>query len=148
MENASKALLIAGAILITLLVISLGVLIFNTFGGTAKEMANLDDQEINSFNMKIKPYLGNNVSGSQVRALIQLARSIDQNSINNSDSYRRVSIYYKDKSGTSHTLVKLTASDTVTSGDGISPVESNKFYSVRAQYSSDGFITTINITQN
>ena len=32
MENASKALIIAGSILIAIIIISLGVLVFNKFG--------------------------------------------------------------------------------------------------------------------
>ena len=36
MENASKALIMAGSILIAILIISLGIVIFNRFGDNAK----------------------------------------------------------------------------------------------------------------
>lgn len=38
MENASKALIIAGAILISILLISVGVLIMNSTGDTQKSL--------------------------------------------------------------------------------------------------------------
>ena len=57
MENASKALIIAGAILVSILIVSLGVLIFNNFSESAKDMANMDKEEIAAFNSKITPYL-------------------------------------------------------------------------------------------
>ena len=79
MENASKALIIAGAILVSILIVSLGVYIFNTFGGAAKKNATtrMNEQEIGSFNSRITPYLGQNVPGSQVNALIQYVISND-----------------------------------------------------------------------
>lgn len=43
MENASKALIIAGAILISILLISLGIIMFNSSAGTSdqsKQVAN------------------------------------------------------------------------------------------------------------
>ena len=75
MENASKALIIAGAILISIMIVSLGVLIFNKMGNSAKEAANMDEQEIANFNSKLTPYIGQNISGSQVNALIQLLKT-------------------------------------------------------------------------
>lgn len=40
MENASKALIIAGAILISILLISLGIIMFNSSKGTTDQAAN------------------------------------------------------------------------------------------------------------
>lgn len=40
MENASKALLIAGAILIAILLISLGIIMFNSSKGTTDQASN------------------------------------------------------------------------------------------------------------
>lgn len=40
MENASKALIIAGAILISILLISLGIIMFNSSKGTTGQAAN------------------------------------------------------------------------------------------------------------
>lgn len=40
MENASKALIIAGAILISILLISLGIIMFNSSKGTSEQAKN------------------------------------------------------------------------------------------------------------
>lgn len=40
MENASKALIIAGAILISILLISLGIIMFNSSKGTTDQASN------------------------------------------------------------------------------------------------------------
>ena len=53
MENASKALIIAGAILISILLISLGIVIYNS----AKDAAStdqMDDFQVSAFNSKFK----------------------------------------------------------------------------------------------
>ena len=72
MENASKALIIAGAILLSILLISLGILIYNNAKGTVDE-ANLSDQEIQTFNSRFSGFLGENKSPETVEQLIQTA---------------------------------------------------------------------------
>ena len=71
MENASKALIIAGAILISIVIITLGIVIVRNVTGTINNNSNLSTQEIESFNSRFSIYEGNNVPGSQVNALIQ-----------------------------------------------------------------------------
>lgn len=71
MENASKALIIAGAILISILLISVGVLIMNSTGDTTKSVEDSAGQiAIRTFNSNFTPYLGENQSASQIRALV------------------------------------------------------------------------------
>lgn len=72
MENASKALLIAGAVLIVILLISVGIMIFNSSKGLfGSATSNMSDQEKLMFNTKFTMYEGPNVSGTQVRELIR-----------------------------------------------------------------------------
>lgn len=94
MENASKALIIAGAILIAILIISLGVLVFNRFGTAAKEAADLSEQEIAEFNARITPYVGDSIQGSQVNALISLVISIDKSCASKGDYSTAVRLTY------------------------------------------------------
>ena len=138
MENASKALIIAGAILIAILIVSLGILIFNNFAGKAKESANMDEQEIAAFNSKIKPYLGNSVAGSQVNALLQYCLACNTTSKKNNYTNRYITVkelpsgkIILDEDSTSYTRVNT----------------SNTFYTVNGQY-TDGFLTQITIKQN
>ncbi len=76
MENASKALIIAGAILISILLISVGVLIMNSTGDTQK---SVEDQSkaiaIRTFNSQFTPYEGSDQSASQIRSLISAVKA-------------------------------------------------------------------------
>ena len=141
MDNASKALIIAGSILVTILVISLGVLVFNQMAPKVREQANLDDQERTAFNSIIKPYLGNSVSGSQVNVLIQKIISIDNKAIAESDNARRASIY-KNSVSDSNAIIMLKSGATTISGTK-QKVPTNTYYEVTGTYDSNGLITTI-----
>lgn len=142
MENASKALIIAGSILITIMVISLGVLIFRNMSEPVKENANLDEQIIASFNADITPYLGNNVSGSQVNALIQLVISIDNRAIKNQDNIKRVSIYRNSESDLNAIVMLKSGASTITYGTQ-RKVTTGTYYTVEGKHDSNGLITTI-----
>ena len=73
MENASKALIIAGAILIALLLISVGIMLFNGSSGLFNSArSRMSDQEKTMFNQSFTMYAGNRVSGSSVRELIRI----------------------------------------------------------------------------
>ena len=55
MENASKALIIAGAILLAILLISLGIMIFNQAQDTVNN-SGMSQAEITAFNNKFLKY--------------------------------------------------------------------------------------------
>ena len=69
MENASKALIIAGAILLSIIIISLGIMVVNNarnqIGGQ-----NLNKEQIQTFNAQWENYVGNTKTASEVRAMI------------------------------------------------------------------------------
>ena len=81
MENASKALIIAGAILLAILIISLGILIYNQASSVVQSNA-MSQVEIQQFNQQFTQYEGPSVKGSTVRALYQavLANNVSQDS--------------------------------------------------------------------
>lgn len=70
MENATKALLIAAAVLIAILLISLGVGIFQK---ASEQMgsADLSEYEASKFNEKFSQYAGEKKTGAEVNALIE-----------------------------------------------------------------------------
>lgn len=70
MENASKALIIAGAILLSILIISLGIMVYNNAKNTVGS-SNLDKQEIQTFNSQWEQYEGSNKTASEVKTMIQ-----------------------------------------------------------------------------
>lgn len=69
MENASKALIIAGAILLSIVLITLGVVIIGR-GQETVDQANIDDQVVSTWNQKWTKYEGDSVSGTTVNTLI------------------------------------------------------------------------------
>lgn len=68
MENASKALIIAGAILLSILIIGLGMAVYNNASSTTGK-SDLSSQEISAHNSTFEAYEGR-IKGSQVKALI------------------------------------------------------------------------------
>lgn len=73
MENATKALLIAAAVLVAILIISLGLVVYNMAAETVNNSANLSQQEMQTFNEQFTQYQGDNVRGSNVNALLKTA---------------------------------------------------------------------------
>ena len=77
MENATKALIIAGAILISILIIALGVMIYNNASGTV-DSANLSDTEIQSFNSKFTQYMSDSMSSTTVESLVKAVQASNE----------------------------------------------------------------------
>ena len=71
MENATKALLIAAAVLVAILIISLGIGIFNTASEQAEGAGDLTQYQIQTFNDKFRKYEGDSRTGADVNALLQ-----------------------------------------------------------------------------
>ena len=69
MENASKALIIAGAILLAILLISLGIMIYNQAQDTVSD-SGMDQAAVTSFNNQFLKYEGD-IKGTMVKAMIQ-----------------------------------------------------------------------------
>ena len=92
MENASKALIIAGAILLSILIISLGIMIFNQASGVVNNNA-MDELEITQFNQKFEQYLGTNVRGANVNSLLNTIAS--NNRSNQDDTSKQVEVEVK-----------------------------------------------------
>ena len=76
MENASKALIIAGAILLSILLISLGIMVYNNAKGTISD-ANLDQETAQAFNTKISQYCGTDKSGTTMNSLMDTISTLN-----------------------------------------------------------------------
>lgn len=86
MENATKALLIAAAILIAIVVITLGVFVLGKGSTLVKENSDMSDVEISTYNSKFESYCGKNIRGAQVR---QLINAVNQHNRSNADDESR-----------------------------------------------------------
>lgn len=141
MENASKALIMAGSILIALIIISLGVMIFKNYSNSVKNNTSLDKQTIASFNRRIDPYIGDNKSASQVNTLRDIAISINNNAKVEGGSMQYVNMTIDGSPVTSYD----TSSNIVTIYNV--KAETGKFYKVEPTYNPDtGLINTITVT--
>ena len=74
MENASKALIIAGSILVSIVIISLGVMIVSNVTGLVQSQSDMSAQEVQTFNAPFIAYEGTQ-KGSNARTLYNLVRS-------------------------------------------------------------------------
>lgn len=133
MENASKALIIAGAILLSILLISLGIMVYNNARNTVGN-ASLSKQEIESFNSEWTPYEGSNKSASEVKSMIQAVNAHNAAEQKNG-SNRFIALA---TSGDAPTTAPTTyPGSTATSG-----VANNKTYTIELGY-SNGFVVGI-----
>lgn len=147
MENASKALIMAGAVLVAILIVSLGVVIFNNFSKSVKDNANMDEQEIANFNSKLTPYMGDSISGSQVNALIQLVISIDKSAVSSNELGRGVKITYPSTNGDNNTISVNNSGVQNSNPSATKRVDTGagKFYKVEAKYGDNGLINEITV---
>ena len=74
MENASKALIIAGAILLAILIIGLGVFIYNQASNTVSD-TGMDQVAIRQFNGQFEPYINKTLDSTAAKALIDTVNS-------------------------------------------------------------------------
>ena len=92
MENASKALIIAGAILLAILIISLGIMIYNQAAGVVNNNS-MTEVEVTTFNQKFEQYLGANVRGANVNSLIN---AVNTNNMSTDDETKKVELIIED----------------------------------------------------
>ena len=127
MENASKALIIAGAVLVALLVIAVSTRVFYSTTGTTEQVeSSMSTTEVTTFNNQFLAFIGTSKSRGQVIALLNAVI------VNNSkDLIHQVSI----------TGIDTDAKAAINKVD-------DKEYTISVPtggYDADGYITIINI---
>ena len=141
MENASKALIIAGSILISIMLIALGVRIFYGAKNSADTTA-LDSTEITMFNQKFERFAGKK-SGSNVKSMLSFAVS---NASTNKDDNRKLPMvnYFKNVNDTSP---NKTAKKSNIKNLGIirGYINSTHTYTIKLEYAESGLVGTVNI---
>ena len=157
MENASKALIMAGAVLIAMIIVSLSIFTFNKMGDKVKDKTDMTEEEIKMFNSKITPYLGKQ-SGTQVNVLIQYIISNNISVAQSGSMDKSITITFQYDSDSSHTNTikvikngsKLEVNYGTGAGAGKKRVEtgSGKFYNVNVtSYGDNGLIEEIIVTK-
>lgn len=135
MENMSKALIIAGAILISLLLVGVGVLVVTRVNAPAQQgVERMNSQEKQSFNSQFEIYQGEQ-NANNVRSLLSTIRG------NNSSDTQLYKVKITYSNGTVN--VKAQTDDT-----SITKVQNDittaKTYTVTFEY-NDGIITDVTI---
>ena len=92
MENASKALIIAGAILLSILIIALGIYVFNMAKG-ATNTSSIEELNVSQFNQQFTNYRGRQ-AGSGVIDLLD--KVINSGTTNKDADERLMDIVYLD----------------------------------------------------
>lgn len=154
MENASKALIIAGAILLSILIIAIGMYIYNSSQNSIYEAADqISTQERDAFNSQWTTYEGKQ-PGSNVKALI--GKLISNAKTNEEEQTKLLNIAYVPDADYSDRNVAILVYSTVNTGgqadaDGNKPdninitefntcrknIESRHTYFVQLRYSAE-----------
>ena len=137
MENATKALLIAAAVLIAILIISLGLVVYNTSAETVKS-TNLSQQEVQSANEKFARYNGENKRGSEVNAMLQTVLNANVDATAANETGRQVSVTLDNSEILSKTAKSITKQ-----------ADTSKLYKIEVQYNGHGgLVDKIVVTTN
>lgn len=130
MENASKALIIAGAILISILLISVGILVMNSTGNMQDQVSSsADSMAIETFNSQFLSYETDTNSAAQIRTLISKVNASNASS----DATTTADEKYVE----------------VAWGQGLSAstLKSTKRYTVTVGYATTGYINKLTISE-
>ena len=151
MENASKALIIAGAILIAILLISVGIMVMNSMNKPLDQASQeADSQAVRMFNEKFSNYAGKGKKASDIK---RLAEEVATTRTSSSSHKINMTITYKAlKTGATirRTLDALTEDGhTYTETDSASSfyilVHDATTYTVTLKYDTTGYINRIDI---
>ena len=121
MENASKALIIAGAILLAILLISLGIMIYTQAQDTVQN-SGMTQASVTSFNNQFTKYEGD-IKGTMVRSMIQEVRAVNADSAEN----------------------EITVTVNSSSNPLTKNIVNNNTYHVTMSYGDDGRINNIKV---
>ena len=139
MENASKALIIAGAILLSILIIGLGMFIYQQAAG-AMGGANLDPQKANAYNQEFLNYQGT-ISGANARALYNVIAS--HNRSYTDDYSQQVDLEIDKADLKEQDLYEPSAPVELPANT----IKAGQTYHVTFQYNKSGYITKCVITR-
>lgn len=146
MENASKALIIAGAILLCILIIAIGMYIYTQAEGNIRSsVESMSTQEVDAFNSEWTVYDGE-TNGSAVKAL--LGRLVANYSTYSSESAKVPNV--EPANITNHTT-NITCGDNYVSdiGNLRADIENKHTYKVKCEYDKEtGLIHNIKIDFN
>ena len=142
MENASKALIIAGAILLSIAIIGIGMSIFKQASDTINK-SNMTETEMAQFNAKFESYEGNR-KGSNVKQLITAIMT--NNAAEDGTTERKVSVTTA-KTTTGATIAEADKKDDSTTLTTVrKSLKASTSYEIDLTY-ENGLIVNVKITE-
>ena len=142
MENASKALLVAASVLIAIVLIAVGMRIFDSTDGTVDSIKiTTNATEISAFNNKFMPYMGANKTKENVMSLVNVV--ISHNSSVSSDKQ----VHLKVSQGTNIPVDKPIEQISYFNYDtfSLSQITDQYIYNIRPGIGVNGLINEIYI---
>ncbi len=128
MENATKALLIAGSVLIAIIIISVLVITFQKTGNVSRTYSQTVDQEqITIFNSNFTKYVGQDLTIHEVVTIYNFAQNNNVKKVNCSTIYNEQSI--KDEMDFQNEKNKMHV------------------YTIKVNDYLDGYISSVSFTQ-
>ena len=137
MENASKALIIAGAILLAILIIGLGMYIYQQ-ANSATQGTNLDPTKAQAYNGEFLQYEGVR-TGTDAKALVSAVNN--HNRVNADDASRQI---WKETGYDADGTVEDPDWDAANSHTP-SEFKSGLTYKISFSYNTSGYITVVHI---
>ena len=143
MENASKALIIAGAILLAILIIGLGIFIYRQAANTVSD-TGMDQLAIQHFNAQFTQYDSKTVSGGSARALYDTV--VNNNNTDTEKRFVSLNLVAKTADGTKNIVLADTDASKV---DGSkSDIKASAKYKVKIEPDTKtGLTNKITITE-
>ena len=130
MDNASKALIMAGAILIAVALVSLGVYLYQSAANSMSDSQEwMDAAKVETQNAKFENYAGTRVKGPEVKSLIRAVGAFNARDVWPVD-------------------IQFTGVVTGSSSTLANSIDDRKYYEVTmASYDGEyGYLTTINVS--
>jgi len=143
MENASKALIIAGGVLIAITIVSIGVLLINRYRTTADSyISRLDMTEIQKYNSNINVFEGRTDITAQ--EIVTLVNRLEQNNWGT-----KIYVDGKDYTDLSDSeLIKLLEENILTHKSDGTVTGYFSYVEDSIKYNKDGIITQIKFKKN
>lgn len=141
MDNASKALIIAGAILIAVMLVSLGVMLYNTAAGVAEGTTQtVEALGVEGFNAQFNQYTGNRVRANVAQGLI------DKVIANNANADTTIEVELATGGGVSSGMSATSEQDDLTEMRGLITTKDTVYNITVAGYDTSGTINSMLIT--
>lgn len=149
MENGSKALLIAGAILVVILIIAVGMFVTNNANSTVNDaLSSMSTQEIEAFNLKFTMYEGEQ-TGANIKALV--GTLIANSNTNKSEITKIPGVFMETSDGTYDSGIPESDSNSeyISGLENIKKnIDAKHKYWVEISFQDNGLLDYINISYN